>query len=50
MQSNGNLLIVMACTAMLDLHPGDEFEINLERKQILLVALGEMNEKDEEDA
>lgn len=46
MQGNGNLLIVKGCAAVLELHPGDEFEINLERKQIRLIGLGEMNEED----
>ena len=47
MQSNGNLLIGMACTAMLDVQPGDKFEINLEHRQIRLVSVGG---KDEDDA
>jgi len=33
-QGNGNLLIGKAYTAMLDLKPGDEFEIKLGRKAI----------------
>ena len=36
-QGNGNLLVGKAYTAMLDLRPGDEFEIKLGRKQIRLV-------------
>ena len=36
-QGNGNLLVGKAYTAMLDLRPGDEFEIKLGRKQIKLV-------------
>ena len=36
-QGNGNLLIGKAYTAMLELKPGDEFKINLGRKQIKLV-------------
>jgi hypothetical protein len=36
-QGNGNLLVGKAYTAMLDLEPGDEFEIKLGRKQIKLV-------------
>ena len=39
-QGNGNLLIGKAYTAMLDLQPGDEFEIKLGRKQIRLAPLG----------
>jgi hypothetical protein len=39
-QFNGNLLVGKAYTAMLDLKPGDEFEIKLGRKHIRLVPLG----------
>ena len=39
-QGNGNLLVGKAYTAMLDLKPGDEFEIKLGRKQIRLVPVG----------
>ena len=39
-QGNGNLLVGKAYTAMLDLRPGDEFEIKLGRKQICLVPVG----------
>jgi hypothetical protein len=39
-QGNGNLLIGKAYTAMLDLKPGDEFEIKLGRKQIRLIPAG----------
>jgi hypothetical protein len=39
-QGNGNLLVGKAYTAMLDLEPGDEFEIKLGRKQIKLVPAG----------
>ena len=39
-QGNGNLLIGKAYTAMLDLTPGDEFEIKLGRQQIRLVPAG----------
>ncbi|CAK6689043.1 hypothetical protein BBFGKLBO_00536 [Synechococcus sp. CBW1107] len=39
-QGNGNLLVGKAYTAMLDLEPGDEFEIKLGRKQIRLVPVG----------
>jgi hypothetical protein len=45
-QGNGNLLIGKAYTAMLDLNPGDEFEIKLGRKQIRLSPLG-VAEEDE---
>jgi hypothetical protein len=38
-QFNGNLLIGKAYTALLDLQPGDEFEIKLGRKSIRLVPL-----------
>jgi hypothetical protein len=39
-QGNGNLLVGKAYTGLLDLKPGDEFEIKLGRKQIRLVPLG----------
>ena len=39
-QGNGNLLVGKAYTAMLDLKPGDEFEIKLGRKQIRLIPSG----------
>ena len=39
-QGNGNLLIGTAYTALLELKPGDEFEIKLGRKQIRLVPVG----------
>lgn len=45
-QFNGNLLVGKAYTAMLDLKPGDEFEIKLGRKQIKLVPLGFAEEED----
>jgi len=44
-QFNGNLLVGKAYTAMLDLKPGDEFEIKLGRKQIRLVPVGEPDEE-----
>ncbi|MFO7628659.1 MAG: AbrB family transcriptional regulator [Prochlorococcaceae cyanobacterium] len=44
-QGNGNLLIGMAYTAMLDLKPGDEFEIKLGRKQIKLIPAGAVEEE-----
>jgi hypothetical protein len=43
-QGNGNLLVGKAYTAMLDLKPGDEFEIKLGRKQIRLVPAGGADE------
>jgi hypothetical protein len=43
-QFNGNLMVGKAYTAMLDLKPGDEFEIKLGRKQIRLVPLGAEDE------
>ena len=39
-QGNGNLLVGKAYTAMLDLKPGDEFEIKIGRKQIQLIPAG----------
>ncbi|MCP9940993.1 AbrB family transcriptional regulator [Cyanobium sp. ATX 6E8] len=39
-QFNGNLLVGKAYTAMLDLQPGDEFEIKMGKKQIRLVPVG----------
>ena len=46
-QGNGNLLIGKAYTAMLDLQPGDEFEIKLGRKQIRLIPVGAEDEGEE---
>ena len=43
-QFNGNLMVGRAYTGMLDLKPGDEFEIKLGRKQIRLVPLGAEDE------
>ena len=45
-QGNGNLLVGKAYTALLDLNPGDEFEIKLGRKQIRLVPAGSSDEED----
>ena len=45
-QFNGNLMVGKAYTGMLELKPGDEFEIKLGRKMIRLVPLG--SEDDEE--
>ncbi len=39
-------MIVKAYTAMLDLKPGDEFEIKLGRKQIKLIPAGGAEEED----
>jgi hypothetical protein len=44
-QGNGNLLVGKAYTAVLDLQPGDEFEIKLGRKQIKLIPLGTPEEE-----
>ena len=46
-QGNGNLLIGKAYTALLDLKPGDEFEIKLGRKQIRLTPVGGSDEDEE---
>ena len=46
-QGNGNLLIGKAYTALLDLKPGEEFEIKLGRKQIRLTPVGATDEDDE---
>ncbi|MEN9878956.1 MAG: hypothetical protein RLZZ158_1995 [Cyanobacteriota bacterium] len=46
-QGNGNLLIGKAYTVMLNLKPGDEFEIKLGRKQIRLVPVGGEDEGEE---
>jgi hypothetical protein len=45
-QFNGNLLVGKAYTAMLDLQPGDEFEIKLGKKQIRLVPVGSSDEEE----
>ena len=47
-QGNGNLLVGKAYTAMLDLSPGDEFEIKLGRKAIRLIPVGSTDEEGEE--
>ena len=44
-QGNGNLLVGKAYTAMLDLKPGDEFEIKIGRKQIKLIPAGATEEE-----
>jgi len=43
-QFNGNLMVGKAYTALLDLKPGDEFEIKLGRRQIRLLPLGTASE------
>lgn len=43
-QFNGNLMVGKAYTALLDLKPGDDFEIKLGRKQIRLIPLGSDDE------
>ena len=45
-QGNGNLLIGKAYTAMLNLKPGDEFEIKLGRKQVRLIPAGGVDEEE----
>ena len=45
-QGNGNLLIGKAYTAMLDLNPGDEFDIKLGKKAIRLIPVGGSEEED----
>ena len=46
-QGNGNLLIGKAYTALLDLKPGEEFEIKLGRKQIRLIPARSADEDEE---
>ena len=46
---NGNLLVGKAYTAMLDLNPGDEFEIKLGRKAIRLIPVGGTDEEGEDE-
>ena len=45
-QFNGNLMVGKAYTALLDLKPGDEFEIKLGKKQIRLVPAGGSDEEE----
>ncbi len=45
-QGNGNLLIGKAYTAMLDLTPGDEFDIKLGKKAIRLIPVGGTEEEE----
>jgi hypothetical protein len=44
-QFNGNLMVGRAYTDLLDLKPGDAFEIKLGRKQIRLVPAGSVDEE-----
>ncbi|CAK6687235.1 AbrB family transcriptional regulator [Synechococcus sp. CBW1107] len=44
-QGNGNLLVGKAYTALLDLKPGDEFELKLGKKQIRLIPVGASDEE-----
>ena len=46
-QGNGNLLVGKAYTAMLDLQPGDEFEIKLSKKSVRLIPVGAEEEVEE---
>jgi hypothetical protein len=43
-QSNGNLVIGKAYTAMMDLDPGDQFEIKLDKNEITLTRMGPLEE------
>jgi hypothetical protein len=45
-QFNGNLLVGKAYTGLLDLKPGDEFEIKLGKKQIRLVPSGASDDEE----
>ena len=45
-QGNGNLLIGKAYTAMLELNPGDEFQIKLGKKAIRLIPAGGSDEEE----
>jgi len=45
-QGNGNLLVGMAYTGLLNLNPGDEFEIKLGKKSIRLVPIGGSDEEE----
>ena len=46
-QGNGNLLVGNAYTAMLDLKPGDEFQIKLGQKAIRLIPVGVSDDTEE---
>ncbi|HBH72938.1 MAG TPA: AbrB family transcriptional regulator [Synechococcales bacterium UBA10510] len=43
---NGNMLVGRAYTTLLDLKPGDEFEIKLGKKQIRLVPAGGVDDEE----
>ncbi|WP_094555526.1 AbrB family transcriptional regulator [Synechococcus sp. 1G10] len=45
-QGNGNLLVGKAYTGLLDLKPGDEFEIKVGKKQIRLIPVGAADEEE----
>jgi len=45
-QFNGNLMVGRAYTELLDLKPGDAFEIKLGRRQIRLVPVGASEDED----
>ena len=45
-QGNGNLLVGKAFAAMLDLQPGDEFDIKLGRKVIRLIPVAGSEEEE----
>jgi hypothetical protein len=45
-QFNGNLLVGKAYTGLLDIKPGDEFEMMLGRKPIRLVPLNGSDDKE----
>jgi hypothetical protein len=45
-QFNGNLMVGRAYTALLELRPGDVFEIKLGRRQIRLVPVGASDDDD----
>lgn len=45
-QFNGNLMVGKAYTGLLNLEPGDDFEIKLARHQIRLVPLGSTDEEE----
>jgi len=45
-QFNGNLMVGRAYTSMLELRPGDVFEIKLGRRQIRLVPVGASDDDD----
>ena len=48
-QGNGNLLVGKAYTAMLDLQPGDEFEIRLSKKKGVTLVPADAEDEEGED-